>query len=440
MRTVIKAENISKKYIIGHRQQEQYLTLRDTIAHKFKDIGNRLIHPLVASSGQPLMDLSSTEEFWALKEISFEIKQGERVGIIGRNGAGKTTLLKILSGITEPTKGRVSIRGRVASLLEVGTGFHPELTGRENIYLNGAVLGMSKAETKKKFDAIVAFAEVEKFLDTPVKRYSSGMYVRLAFAVAAHLEPEVLLVDEVLAVGDRVFQEKCLNTMGNIAGRGRTVLFVSHNMTAVTTLCQRGILLDAGAIATEGPMQEVAKAYLNTGYSAIAQKSWSEKESPGNRLFKLVSVALKNEKGQLVNEINISEEAIIEIEYEVLKEGSRVQISLVLFDANGYCVFGSLSNTKENIYYGKPLHRGRYVSTCRMFGNLLNDGRYHVSVIGASDYWQDSFRIDHVISFDALDDGILKKDYSGNYGGVVRPKLTWTTIFLEQNSKLFKSR
>ncbi len=263
MSTVIKVENLSKKYIIAHQKRERYLTLRDTIARKSKEIGKRLLHPFVSSSGQPLAGLAGTEEFWALKDISFDVQQGNRIGIIGRNGAGKSTLLKILSRITEPTTGRIKIKSRVASLLEVGTGFHPELTGRENIFLNGAILGMGKAEIKKKFDEIVAFAEVEKFLDTPVKRFSSGMYVRLAFAVAAHLEPEILIVDEVLAVGDTQFQRKCLGKMEDIGREGRTVLFVSHNMSAIQKLCNRAMLLDNGRLMADDEPVTVINSYLH---------------------------------------------------------------------------------------------------------------------------------------------------------------------------------
>ncbi len=253
MPPIIRVENLGKCYRIHHQSRERYTALRDVIARKAK----RLLRP---SSAQPVV---GDEDFWALKDVSFEVNQGEVVGIIGRNGAGKSTLLKILSRITEPTKGRITLNGRVASLLEVGTGFHPELTGRENIYLNGAILGMTKAEIKSKFDEIVAFAEVERFLDTPVKRYSSGMYVRLAFAVAAHLEPEILVVDEVLAVGDAEFQKKCLGKMKDVAGGGRTVLFVSHNMSAVMNLCSRGILLAAGQVRLIGEVNPVVAEYLN---------------------------------------------------------------------------------------------------------------------------------------------------------------------------------
>jgi lipopolysaccharide transport system ATP-binding protein len=251
--TVIKVENLGKKYIIGHQRQKHYATLRESISTGSKNIVGKLRGKLSADP--------ATEEFWALKDVGFEIKQGDRVGIIGRNGAGKSTLLKILSRITEPTNGSIRIKGRVASLLEVGTGFHPELTGRENIFLNGAVLGMGKTEIQRKFDEIVDFAEVEKFLDTPVKRYSSGMYVRLAFAVAAHLEPEILIVDEVLAVGDTQFQKKCLGRMKSVAGEGRTVLFVSHNMAAINTLCSSGILLSGGQVVCKGNIRDCVSAY-----------------------------------------------------------------------------------------------------------------------------------------------------------------------------------
>ena len=254
---IIRVEGLGKKYVISHQQEGRgrYQSLRDTLTNGLRAAVRRLVRPF-ARTERP-----GKEEFWALKDVSFEVKRGEVVGIIGRNGAGKSTLLKILSRITEPTTGRVTLHGRVASLLEVGTGFHPELTGRENIYLNGAILGMSRAEIKKKFDEIVAFAEVEKFLDTPVKRYSSGMYMRLAFAVAAHLEPEILVVDEVLAVGDAEFQKKCLGKMGEVAKGGRTVLFVSHNMGAVQALCNRALLMRLGRPVREGGVSNMITAY-----------------------------------------------------------------------------------------------------------------------------------------------------------------------------------
>jgi lipopolysaccharide transport system ATP-binding protein len=262
MASVISVENLSKKYIIGHQKQERYTTLRDVLANGARQAAHKLAHPFAAPENDP-----THEEFWALKDVSFDIRQGDRVGIIGRNGAGKSTLLKILSRITEPTSGRISIKGRVASLLEVGTGFHPELSGRENIFLNGAILGMSKSEIKSKFDEIVDFAEVEKFLDTPVKRYSSGMYVRLAFAVAAHLEPEILIVDEVLAVGDAQFQKKCMGKMEEVGTEGRTILFVSHNMVSIQKLCGSGILLRDGVVQEAGTIEKVIETYLNNSTS-----------------------------------------------------------------------------------------------------------------------------------------------------------------------------
>ncbi len=261
MGIAIKVENISKKYIIQHEKKSaHYETLSDSLIQGSKNIINRISHPFSRSK----IEQQTQEEFWALKNIDFEIEQGDRLGIIGRNGAGKSTLLKILSRITEPTSGKVHINGRIASLLEVGTGFHPELTGRENIFLNGAILGMSRAEVKTKFDEIVAFAEIEKFLDTPVKRYSSGMYVRLAFAVAAHLEPDILIVDEVLAVGDAQFQKKCLGKMEEVSkSRGRTVLFVSHQMGAIAQFCNKALLLDKGMIAQSGTVSHIINYYMN---------------------------------------------------------------------------------------------------------------------------------------------------------------------------------
>jgi lipopolysaccharide transport system ATP-binding protein len=265
---VIKSENIGKKYIIGHQaERDGYTAMRDVLAQNARTLWNKTKD---LAMGKSIIQGDTIEEVWALRDVSFEIRRGEAVGIIGRNGAGKSTLLKILSRITEPSTGRVTIKGRVASLLEVGTGFHPELTGRENIYLNGAILGMTREEIKRKFDEIVAFAEVEKYLDTPVKRYSSGMYVRLAFAVAAHLEPEILVVDEVLAVGDAQFQKKCLGKMGDVAKGGRTVLFVSHNMAAVRALCERGFVLEHGKVSFQGSAQDAISSYVVKQNSKVA--------------------------------------------------------------------------------------------------------------------------------------------------------------------------
>ncbi len=420
---VIRAESLAKEYRIG-AMQDSYRTLRDVLA-------GAALGPLRAF--QSLVRRSSggarreeNEIIWALKDISFEVKTGEIVGLIGRNGAGKSTLLKILSRITEPSHGRARIHGRVGSLLEVGTGFHPELTGRENTYLNGAILGMKKAEIKRKFDEIVAFAEVEKFVDTPVKHYSSGMYLRLAFAVAAHLEPEILLVDEVLAVGDAAFQNKCLGKMSDIAGEGRTVLFVSHNMPAIKNLCHRALLLDRGQVEREGEASSVVQYYLQGDYQN-SKKVWAEGERPGNESVKLNCVRVLDAEGEETAAVKLSEPLTVEIDYEVVQPGAYVAFSLVLYDADGYALFASLSNTEQN-YYGRPLELGRYKSRCTMSGDLLNTGKFSFSLIGFSANWTDHFRVDQVVSFEATDDGRLRGDYYGIFGGPLRPRFPWETV------------
>jgi len=307
---VIRVENLSKKYILGQQKQERYTALRDVLANTAKSLSRRVMNPF-----EKKVPLPATEEFWALNDVSFEIKQGDRVGIIGRNGAGKSTLLKVLSRITEPTAGRISIKGRVASLLEVGTGFHPELTGRENIYLNGSILGMSKFEIKKKFDEIVDFAEVEKFLDTPVKRYSSGMYVRLAFAVAAYLEPEILIVDEVLAVGDAQFQKKCLGKMEDVGKEGRTVLFVSHNMAAVEKLCQKGIVLSHGEVQFIGSQTDSIAKYLSI--TPTAKHSLKErKDRQGSAELKVTAIEIKDETGNTIDTVTSGQKIDIYLYFE----------------------------------------------------------------------------------------------------------------------------
>jgi lipopolysaccharide transport system ATP-binding protein len=300
---VIKVENLGKKYIIGHQKQERYTALRDVVAERVRSIGHRL-------RGKKQPEDPTREEFWALKDVSFEVKQGDRVGIIGRNGAGKSTLLKILSRITEPTEGRINIKGRVASLLEVGTGFHPELTGRENIFLNGAILGMSRVEIARKFDEIVAFAEVEKFLDTPVKRYSSGMYVRLAFAVAAHLEPEILIVDEVLAVGDAQFQKKCLGKMKDIGETSeKTVIFVSHNLEAVKSLCHIGLYLNKGKLNHSGLVENTIEQYITSAWSRHQTYVETDQITRSNHLvseqFRIIYVKLSEDQVYVGNVIKI---------------------------------------------------------------------------------------------------------------------------------------
>lgn len=320
---IIKVEHLSKKYILKHQNTERYTALRDVIANKAKSL-------LTPNSK---LRTPSSEEFWALKDISFEVNQGDRVGIIGRNGAGKSTLLKILSRIVTPTKGRITIDGRVASLLEVGTGFHPELTGRENIFLNGSILGMSKSEIKSKFDEIVDFAEVEKFLDTPVKRYSSGMYVRLAFAVAANLDPEILIVDEVLAVGDAAFQKKCLGKMKDVSGEGRTILFVSHNMAAIQNLCDKAIFLQNGEVQLIGETSNVISKYLkgSSDYHSIILAD--RKDRVGNGLIRFQSVLLKDLQGNKLQTFQCGDDGIIEITFSQ-KEGEKINNFIVALGIN----------------------------------------------------------------------------------------------------------
>ena len=304
MAVVIRVENLTKKYILRHEGSNSYVALREVIAGSFKKVVKKEIQ-------RP-----SKEEFLALNNVSFEVNQGERVGIIGRNGAGKSTLLKVLSRITEPSAGRVSMKGRIASLLEVGTGFHPELTGRENIFLNGSILGMAKREIQAKFDEIVAFAEVEQFLDTPVKRYSSGMYVRLAFAVAAHLEPEILIVDEVLAVGDAEFQKKCLGKMQDVSSSGRTILFVSHNMAAIQNLCDKAIYLKKGEVQTIGRSEEVISTYLKSTAEVQNINLADRKDRSGNGAIRFQSVELVDGNGQAVQSLHCGKKAVIRIHFE----------------------------------------------------------------------------------------------------------------------------
>jgi len=322
--TVIKAEHLSKKYIINHQKGGGYVALRDVITAGAKNLAKKIASPFLVSGA------TATEEFFALKDVSFEIKQGDRVGIIGRNGAGKSTLLKILSRITEPTIGRVEITGQVASLLEVGTGFHPELTGRENIYLNGAILGMGRKEIKRKFDEIVDFSEVEKFLDTPVKHYSSGMYVRLAFSVAAHLEPEILIVDEVLAVGDAQFQKKCLGKMGEVGKEGRTVLFVSHNMAAVQSLCDRAYLLDHGQVACSGPTGDVITTYMQ-GIAETSEIPLTDRaDRKGDGRVRLTSISI--DSGSDGSPVRCSDSMRIKIGYKAEHGLSGVSVLIGIYD------------------------------------------------------------------------------------------------------------
>lgn len=420
--SIIKVENLSKKYILSHQQQESYTALRDVITEKVKTISRRVLHPFTYHHST--YTNSSQDEFWALKDVSFEITQGDRVGIIGRNGAGKSTLLKILSRITEPTSGKVSITGRVASLLEVGTGFHPELTGRENIFLNGAILGMRRVEIKRKFDEIVAFAEVERFLDTPVKHYSSGMYVRLAFAVAAHLEPEILVIDEVLAVGDAQFQKKCLGKMEGVSKEGRTILFVSHNMTALKSLCSRAVWLNAGRIMDGGKTDEVVANYLQSGAVLQMEQVWDDPQTaPGSKNARLHSARITFD-GQTENE-NIFVTTPLRMEFKIwnYEPAAMLHFSVLLYDQQDICIFNT--GSKPRMY-----SCGLVSGVCHIPGNLLNDAVYRVRLLIIKDTMIALLDLDDVAGFEVHDTEREGKWY-GKWIGAVRPDLRWETSCLE---------
>lgn len=430
----IRVEKVSKKYHIG-KKQEQYKTLRDALSAAFVS-PFRKAGKLLRGESAGAAELDET--IWALKDLSFEIKQGEAVAIIGRNGAGKSTLLKVLSCITEPTEGFATIHGRVGSLLEVGTGFHNELTGRENIFLNGAILGMKKIEIERKFDEIVAFAEVEKFIDTPVKHYSSGMYLRLAFAVAAHLEPEILIVDEVLAVGDARFQKKCLNKMEDVGKKGRTVLFVSHNMSAVTRLCQRAILLDGGSLLKDGPSHQVVAAHMHSGLGTTAVREWPDvAKAPGGEVARLWAVRVRTEDGQITDNVNISKPVAIEMEYEVLKSGYVLLPFYHFFNDEGVNVFQA--HDTDPAWKSRPRPMGRYVSTTWIPGNFLSEGMLFVSSgVTTVNPIIPQFHERDVVAFqviDSLESGLARGDWAGNMGGIVRPLLKWNTQFNQNERK-----
>lgn len=430
---VIQVESLGKKYLIRHlRKGDQpfgYVALRDVLAEKARHLF--LTRHMEDGTG------NATEDFWALKDVSFEVKQGERIGIIGRNGAGKSTLLKVLSRITEPSKGRVRLKGRVASLLEVGTGFHPELTGRENIFLNGAILGMPRGDIRKKFDEIVAFAEVEKFLDTPVKRYSSGMYVRLAFAVAAHLEPEILIVDEVLAVGDAQFQKKCLGKMQDVAEReGRTILFVTHNMPALYRLCNRAILFARGKLIQQGEVNKVVHDYLQFENNKAGEISWlSALEAPGNDRIRLRAIRILSAK-QMTSTPDISEEITIQVEYWNLVPEGRRTVGIQIHDCFGSLLFSSSNlpsaSRIEDTWYSREFPVGCFQTNCTIPANLLNDGDHRVSVFIVGQSLQDVI-IQHkdALTFTALDSGHMSKEFTGKWLGAIRPKLAWRTEQVE---------
>ncbi|HEY9850458.1 MAG TPA: ABC transporter ATP-binding protein [Leptolyngbyaceae cyanobacterium] len=370
---VIRVDNLGKKYIIGHRQ-ESYRSFRDAISEVAKSATQQLLKPLLK---RQTISSPAYEEFWALKDVSFDIHKGDRVGIIGRNGAGKSTLLKILSRITEPSTGRISIKGRVASLLEVGTGFHPELTGRENIYLNGAILGMSKVEIKNKFDEIVAFAEVEKFLDTPVKRYSSGMYVRLAFAVAAHLEPEILIVDEVLAVGDAQFQKKCLGKMEEVGKEGRTVIFVSHQMSAIEKLCSRTIVLGYGQIKFDGQSKLGINYYLKDLDNRLKNIDIRNIERSGSGKVIITNFYLENKEGEQIIAASSGEEIVLVFEYEISTKEPAEDVSIGL---SIHSILGETISILYSDYVGQTFNLTSYQGKlkCKIKNFPYSTGRYLV--------------------------------------------------------------
>jgi lipopolysaccharide transport system ATP-binding protein len=380
---VIKAENLGKKYIIGHRAESgRYVALRDVLMQNARTLWNKTKD---LAKGKAIIQGDTLEEVWALKDVSFEIGRGEAVGIIGRNGAGKSTLLKVLSRITEPSTGRVTIKGRVASLLEVGTGFHPELTGRENIYLNGTILGMTRVEIKRKFDEIVAFAEIEKYLDTPVKRYSSGMYVRLAFAVAAHLEPEILVVDEVLAVGDAAFQKKCLGKMGEVSKEGRTVMFVSHNMNAIEQLCRSVLWLEGGILRrVDTEVRSVISEYLfgldNMAHSSEWINSGMEFHNPW---FKPIRFFISDQNGnKKIMPISNDSDFWIHVEAEIEEINAALTVGYAVYSENGELLYWSYQTDSSEKNWPK-LHKGRCSIRGKIPGHLLNEGTYRLELIGS---------------------------------------------------------
>ncbi|WP_298228144.1 polysaccharide ABC transporter ATP-binding protein [Gryllotalpicola sp.] len=410
----IRVEGLGKRYRIGERVR--YKSLRESVSNVARRAlrGERRPH----------------ETIWALKDVSFEVQPGEVVGVIGRNGAGKSTLLKILSRITEPTEGRVELHGRVGSLLEVGTGFHQELTGRENIYLNGAILGMKRAEIERKFDEIVAFAEIERFLDTPVKHYSTGMYLRLAFAVAAHLEPEILLVDEVLAVGDSGFQTKCMGKMEEVGKGGRTVIFVSHNMAAVSRLCQRAVLLGEGRVFLDGPPEEVLATYLRSDLGPSSSRTWPDgATAPGNDVVRLRGVRVQTRRGPVTDSAGIAEEVGVEIEYEVLAPGHILVPNLHFFNEQGTYAF--VVHDSDPAWCRRPRPVGRFFSTAWIPANYLAEGTL---IVGAAISTHSPLVI-HVYERDAVafnvadsfDGTTARGDYVGYMPGVVRPLVPWET-------------
>ncbi len=419
-KVAIHISHLGKKYKIGG-PQEKYHTLRDAIVNSFKA-------PFKAFHHVP-----PKEEFWALRDISFDVEPGEVVGIIGRNGAGKSTLLKILSRITIPTEGLVELHGRIGSLLEVGTGFHPEMTGRENIFLNGSILGMKRTEIDHKFDEIVKFADIDKFIDTPVKRYSSGMYVRLAFAVAAHLDPEILLVDEVLAVGDIPFQKKCLGKMREVSQGGRTVFFVSHNMEAIKQLCTRAVLLHEGNLVMDGFPDEVIGNYLKNKIGCIGERIWSDiNTAPGDNVVRMRAARVLDRNGAVCTSFDVRDAVQIEVEYQVLEEGHHLYVHLN-FIKNGYTIFVSKDNV-DSPWRDTICPIGQYRSRCQIPNDFLNEGEVSIlcAITSVGTVNTGHVNIEELLIFDVTD----RMDPGGVRGNYplfwerqgVRPRLHWKIL------------
>ena len=431
MTKAITVENLSKCYRIGLKEAihdslgaAMIDFLKSPLSNYRKYRSLYKFDDLVAED-----DLESKGILWALKDISFDVNQGEAIGIIGRNGAGKSTLLKVLSKITHPTTGRAVIRGRISSLLEVGTGFHPELTGRENVFLNGTILGMSKREIDTKFDEIVDFSGIEKFIDTPVKRYSSGMKVRLAFSVAAHLEPDLMVVDEVLAVGDARFQKKCLSKMEDVGSKGRTVLFVSHNMPAITRLCPRALLMERGRIVEDGPAGGVVAKYLTAESGIMAKYQWDPAEAPGGQFARLRSVCVRNGDQKITESIDIRQPVNVEMVFEVLQSGHVMLPHFHFQNEEGVLIFTSLDQDAR--WRGSPRPAGLYTSTVQIPGNFLSEGLLYVTpALMKMDPKALQFAERDVIAFqvvDTMEGDSARGDWANNLRGVVRPLLEWKT-------------
>ena len=414
----IQVKGISKRYKIGTAQQRAD-TLRDLITNQIQRMGQSL------SRGGRVRKTADT--IWALKDVSFDVRQGQALGIIGRNGAGKSTLLKILSRVTDPTEGYGELRGRVGSLLEVGTGFHPELTGRENIFLSGAILGMTRKEIQSRFDEIVDFSEVGQFIDTPVKRYSSGMYLRLAFAVAAHLEPEILVVDEVLAVGDADFQRKCLGKMGDVAQQGRTVLFVSHNMSSILRLTEETLVLEKGKVLLRAPSAEAVDFYLNRGLSKLGERFWEEDEVPASAApFRPLAIRVRAKDGAVSDTVRSVEPFTIEIEYALSEDLTGLRVGFYLMSTRGEPIFTSFDTDSSELFQAFPARaRGTYTSRCVIPANTLNEGRFVLGINASSYHIRRYFQDEQALTFSVDASGAPGTHWPEPRPGGVRPVLDW---------------